>query len=209
MRRWLVPACAVAIFCGCKAETGSNLPQPDPKNTQGTKSGEGIPIRGQDVNFDNTNSKITFVGTKPDGKHDGGFDKFSGTVSFPNRFQGKIQQVRCEIDATSLTSDVPKLTDHLKNQDFFNVKEHPTITFVSTKIDGDVAETGPAKITITGDLTMLGKTKPVKFEGTFEFGKSNSFTFVAECKLSRKEFGMSYGEGKINDEVSIKVSLGK
>ncbi|MCY6488345.1 YceI family protein, partial [Actinobacillus pleuropneumoniae] len=63
------------------------------------------------------------------------------------------------IDTTSLWSDDEKLTSHLKNPDFFDVRKYPTITFKSTAlIVGE--EEGKAKI--KGDLTMLGKTAEIE-----------------------------------------------
>ncbi len=50
-----------------------------------------------------------------------------------------------------------KLTGHLKNADFFDVKKYPTATFESTKIE-KVSDT---EIKFTGKLTMLGKTEEI------------------------------------------------
>ena len=47
---------------------------------------------------------------------------------------------------------------HLKSADFFDVDNHPTMTFVATSFDGE---------DLTGDLTIKGVTKPVTFEVEF------------------------------------------
>src|SRR5688572_29531619 len=96
------------------------------------------------------NTKIEFVGTKPTGKHEGGFKKLSGTATVSD---GGMK-IEAEIDCTSLYSDDPKLTQHLKAPDFFSVKDHPTAKFTSTKI-----EKNDAGYVVTGELTMLGKAK--------------------------------------------------
>ena len=146
------------------------------------------------------NTKITFVGTKPGGKHDGGFKKVTGNAVVTD---GKLETLKLDvdIDTDSLYSDNEKLTGHLKNPDFFGVKDHPKATFRSTKV-----EKTDRGVTITGDLTMLGKTKPVSFPATVaEAG--GALTITADFSIDRNDWGMSYGKGKIDDKVSIKVAV--
>ena len=63
------------------------------------------------------NAKITFVGTKPDGKHEGGFKTLTGTATCGD--EPSAMKIECEIDCTSLYSDNEMLTGHLKGPDFF------------------------------------------------------------------------------------------
>jgi polyisoprenoid-binding protein YceI len=142
------------------------------------------------------NTKIEFTGTKPDGKHDGGFKTLSGTASV----DGGAIAIAVEIDTDSLYSDDPRLTGHLKAPDFFSVKEHPKAKFESTKV-----EKGEKGYTVTGNLTLLGKTKPVSFPAEIQAG--DTFTLKAEFKIDRTEFGMVYGKGKVADEVAVRVSV--
>ena len=146
------------------------------------------------------NTTIEFVGSKPDGKHTGGFKKLKGSVTVdPAKLEDA--KVVVEIDTTSLHSDNPGLTMHLKNPDFFNVKKHPTAKFVSSKVEGDASE-----FTMTGKLTLLGKTKdvtiPVKVKSD-----GDSHTLTGETKIDRTEFGMTFGKGKIDDEVKLKITV--
>ena len=60
------------------------------------------------------NTKIEFVGTKPDGKHDGGFKTFSGSIT-PIHSEITAAKISIEIDTDSLYADNPKLTQHLKS----------------------------------------------------------------------------------------------
>jgi len=156
------------------------------------------------VNLTGDNTKITFVGVKPDGKHDGGFKKLDGTATVTD---GNLETLKIEvnIDTDSLYSDEPsgKLTGHLKSADFFGVKDNPKATFKSTKV-----EKGDKTYTITGDLTMLGVTKPITFEMKTEMERSmfyTAFTFT----LKRKEFGMTFGGNTINDDVIVNVTVGQ
>ena len=84
-------------------------------------------------------SKIEFLGKKTDGQHAGGFKKFEvdATVDFENPKNGTML---ITIDATSLFSDDNKLTDHLKNPDFFDVRKHPKIIFTMTSVEANEKE---------------------------------------------------------------------
>jgi polyisoprenoid-binding protein YceI len=142
-----------------------------------------------------TNTKIEFVGTKADGKHSGGFKTLTGTAT-----SGADWAIAVEIDTTSIFSDDEKLTGHLKGTDFFAIKDHPKATFKSTKIakDGD-------KYTVTGDFTLLGKTKSITFPATIAAGET--FTLKAAFSINRSDYGMDYGKGKINDAVDLTVDI--
>jgi polyisoprenoid-binding protein YceI len=146
------------------------------------------------------NTKITFVGTKPGGKHDGGFKKLTGNATVTD---GKIDtlKIEVEIDMDSLFADDAKLTAHLKNPDFFGVKDNPKSTFKTTKI-----EKTDKGYTVTGDLKMVGKTKAVSFPATVE-EKGDTLTLTADFTIDRTDWGMNYGKGKIDDKVALKVVL--
>jgi polyisoprenoid-binding protein YceI len=145
-------------------------------------------------------SKIEFVGKKPDGKHVGGFKKFKANAlaDFENPSAGSLEIM---IDTPSLWSDDDKLTNHLKNPDFFDVRKFPQVTFKTTKITAD-----EESAEMTGDMTMLGKkvevSVPAKVQVTEE-----TITVVAEFKIDRTKWGMDYGVGKIDNEVEITATL--
>ena len=158
------------------------------------------PAYAENWTLDAEKSKIDFVGKKPDGAHKGGFKGFKSEVKadLENPQNGSM---KLEIEAESLWSDDPKLTEHLKNPDFFDVKKYPTIKFESTKIDMQ-GEEG----TITGKLTLLDKTIEVKVPVKAEVSDS-SVKVIADFKIDRTKWGMNYGKGKIDDEVSLKAEL--
>jgi polyisoprenoid-binding protein YceI len=145
------------------------------------------------------NTKLTFVGKKPDGKHEGGFAKLSGSATVPDGDLTKLS-VSIDIETDSLFSDDAKLTAHLKNADFFDVKNKPKASFKSTKIEK--TEKG---FSVTGDLTLLGKTKSVTFPATIAGG--DALTVTAAFEIDRTQWGMNYGKGKINDAVTIGITV--
>jgi polyisoprenoid-binding protein YceI len=145
------------------------------------------------------NTKITFVGAKKNGKHEGGFKKLAGTATVEG--DPTTAKIVVDIDTTSLWSDNEKLTAHLKNPDFFAVKDYPKATFKSTKV-----EKTDKGYTITGDLTMLGKTKPVTIPAQAAVA-GDTLTISSEFKINKADWGMNYGKGMIEDEVALKLDV--
>src|SRR5262245_52385944 len=144
-------------------------------------------------------TKVTFTGTKPGGKNGGGFNTLTGNATTT---AGELTKIEVEIDCDSMFTDDPsgKLTAHLKSPDFFGVKDNPKSTFKTTKI-----EKTKEGYDITGDLTMLGKTKSIKFPA--KVTADDSLNLTAEFKIDRTQWGMVYGKGKINDEVALKLNV--
>jgi len=117
------------------------------------------------------------------------------------------------VQADSLDTHNAGRDKHLKSQDFFSVAEYPTIAFVGKTFEKAGEENGETVFNVTGDLTLLGKTKEVKAtvrntgqgpgRGGGEVGGIES-TFT----IQRSDFGMSFMAGKgLSDEVNLIVSL--
>lgn len=147
-------------------------------------------------------SKIDFVGKKTDGQHKGGFKKITGEA-VADHDEPEKGSLKLTIDTSSLWSDDAKLTDHLKNPDFFNVAKYPTITFESTKIE----IVGETEANITGKLTMLGKTVETKVPIKLALPSEGTVELTATFKIDRTKWGMTYGEGKINKEVELVANI--
>ena len=142
-------------------------------------------------------SKVTFVGKKADGEHKGGFKKVTGEAKVDHETPAN-GSIKLEIDTTSIWSDNAKLTEHLKNPDFFNVRKYPKITFESTKI-----EHGEDGGMITGKLTMLDKTVETKVPVKAEKADDGSINLKAVFKIDRTKWGMNYEEAKIKKDVDL------
>ena len=162
-------------------------------------------VNAEDLSLVLEKSKISFVGTKSDGKHDGGFKKFE-VNAIANFDEPSRSSINIQIDATSIWADVEKLTNHLKSPDFFNVRKHPVITFESTEIIPGKKEGKHSFATIKGDLHMLGKKVavdvPIKAKVTEE-----AVEMTAEFKIDRTKWGMNYGQGKVDNEVKISAKF--
>lgn len=156
--------------------------------------------------FDQGASKVTWVGSKVTGKHDGAFGTFKGTVDVVDGSPEK-SKVDVQIDAESLTSDTEKLTGHLKSPDFFDVKAHPKASFVSTEIKKG-GENG-ATHTVTGNLTIKGITKTISFPATVTLN-GDAANVDAEFAINRRDYSLNYAgmpNDLIRDNVVIKLLI--
>lgn len=116
----------------------------------------------------------------------GKFNKTSGSVSYDAK--AKTGAVDITIDAASIDFGHDKMNAHAVKSDFFNVAEHPTITY-----KGDMVFDGDAPSAVEGQLTLLGTTKPVKL-------MVESFKCITHPMLKREVCGAQVtGEFDRND----------
>jgi polyisoprenoid-binding protein YceI len=138
----------------------------------------------------------------------GRFLGFDGGLTF-DRTKPENSKVDVTIHTNSLEMNDQKWNDHLKNADFFNVEKFPEMTFKSTGIK----VTGEKTADITGDLTILGVTKPVTLATTFNkadkspFGDEYHAGFNAIAQIKRSDFGMNYGLPMVGDDVKIILNV--
>ena len=123
----------------------------------------------------------------------GRFDKKQGTVTLDKA--AKTGKLDVTIDTTSLSTGVAPLDTHLKSKDFFNVAENGTVKFVGDKLNFD----GDKVTSVSGTLTMLGKTVPVTLNATNFNCYQNPLIKREVCggdfetTITRSQFGVNYG----------------
>ncbi|HIF25297.1 MAG TPA: polyisoprenoid-binding protein [Micavibrio sp.] len=141
-------------------------------------------------------------------KSQGEFHDYDGHFTF-DRENPANSAVEVTIQTASIDMDMEKWDDHLKNADFFNVEEFPTMTFKSSAIEVTGEKTGK----ITGDLTLLGVTKPVTLDvvfhkaGEFPMGDMYKAGFTATAMIDRSEWGMNYGLPAMDKMVEIRIEV--
>ncbi len=144
----------------------------------------------------------------------GRFDRNSGKFTIDRAAKTGSVDLVVETASASTGDNVkgsrPRtLDDHLKTADFFNVAEFPRMTFKSTavKFAGD----NPAEI--TGNLTLLGVTRPITLKLERWVCKDSPMKKGPMCggnasgSLKRTDFGMKYGVPSIGDEVRLWVQI--
>ena len=143
----------------------------------------------------------------------GEFLKVSGKATYDSK-NLKTASLEAVLDVSSITTRDEKRDAHLKSADFLDAAKFPTITFKSR-----VFNKNGAGLSIMGDLTMHGVTKPVTLivDGPSEeikdsLGKQR-IGASATLKLNRKDFGINYnkmletGGVIVGDEVAITLDV--
>ncbi len=140
----------------------------------------------------------------------GEFGKTEGKVQLD---EGDLSRstVEVTIPADSIDTRDAKRDAHLKSADFFDVAKFPTITFKSTKV---VAGKDGA-LSITGDLTMHGVTKPVTLDGEITKAITDPWGLTRRGvtltgKIDRKAWGITWGKvtdvgAVVGDEVKLDI----
>lgn len=143
------------------------------------------------------------------------FTDFDADLDF-NAEDPAASSLSVTINPASVQTNYPDLEkraewhDELSNDaKFFNAGEFPEITFNSTSAETTGDDTG----VITGDLTLLGVTKPVELNVTYNgtantpwFGERDLIGFDATATIKRSDFGMTALLPNISDEVVIEFS---
>ncbi len=143
----------------------------------------------------------------------GEFARLSGTVEYDS---ASIAQARIDvvIDAASVNTRNEKRDQHLKSEDFFDVANHPTITFRSKRVE----KIADGQLRATGDLTIRGVTKEVvlsvegptqeiQAQGAYRMGAS------ATTRINRKDFGVNWnraldaGGVVVSEDVRINIEV--
>ncbi|MFD0976938.1 YceI family protein [Salinimicrobium gaetbulicola] len=162
-------------------------------------------------NVDVKASTVEWTGKKVTGAHTGTIQLKDGFVNLTEEGEligGEFEMDMNSIVVTDLTGEYKtKLEGHLNSDDFFGVENYATSKLVIT----DVTSQKGNMYTVTGDLTIKGKTEPVTFDMEV---KDNSAT--AKVVIDRTKYGIRYGSGSffdnlgdktINDNFTLDVNL--
>lgn len=138
----------------------------------------------------------------------------SGTLTL-DRANLSNSRVEVSIDVATINTNVTDRDNHLRGPDFFDVANHPTMTFVSR----EVRASDDGELKVTGDLTIRGTTRsvvldadPVSQESKDMYGLIRVGT-SATTKISRKDFGLVWnailetGGVALADDVKITLDV--
>ena len=108
-----------------------------------------------------------------------------------------------EIDATRLWTGEPVRDAHLRSADFFDVENHPEITFTGRFIErvGDTHFKALAELRIRGttnevplDVAYLGQWKTPYWEGDVNKGEMTRIGFALSTRVNRHDWGVSWND---------------
>ena len=139
--------------------------------------------------------------------HHGQFNKTAGKLVLDRA--GKTGSIEITVQTASIGTGDPKLEEHLRSADFFNVGKFPVMVFKSKtlKFNGEV----PASA--EGELTLLGVTKPLTLSITHVKCGSHPMLKKEDCGaevsgvLKRSDFGMKTYLPALGDEVTLRIQV--
>jgi len=170
------------------------VPQTNQQETQVQETTVQAPVEEtKEINLQG--SLVEWLGEKIVGaSHPGSFNLQSGQISL---LDNKLQSGSFVIDINSLKSyeGISALEKHLLSDDFFNAPSFPTGKFETTNI----SYTSPTQLTITGSLTLKGKTNTETFNATHDL---DSKTVTASLNLDRTKYDIIFGSGKFFKELA-------
>ena len=141
--------------------------------------------------FDKSHTTLGFVARHMLSKVRGRFTAFDGEVTIGQSVQDS--SVRVEIRADSVSTDSEQRDGHLRGDDFFDVENHPNLTFTSTVLrvgEGSAFE-------LDGQLTIKDVTKPVRLQGEF-LGTGPGLqggtlaAFSAKTRINREDWDLTW-----------------
>jgi polyisoprenoid-binding protein YceI len=136
----------------------------------------------------------------------GFFTAYSGGFTF-DPAHPEASTIDVSLDPSGIRTSSTLLDHILQGEKFFNTDKFPAIRFVSEGITATGAHTG----NVTGNLTMLGVTKPLTLHVHFNKAGYHPMTqnfvagFSAEGTLKRSDFGMNYLIPMVGDQVRFMI----
>jgi polyisoprenoid-binding protein YceI len=163
-------------------------------------------------NIDPSHSTVGFIArhlvvTKVRGR----FGAFTGSIEIaPELLDSKVT---ASIDVTSLTTGDEGRDTHLKSPDFFDVEQHPTMTFTTSAVRRSGAD-----LVLVGELTIGGVARPVELDLVFEGVQQDPWGgtragFSASADVSRKDWGLEWnvaleaGGVLVGDKVRLELDI--
>lgn len=172
-------------------------------------------LKSETFIIDTKASSIQWYAEKVTGKHNGTIKLASGNLIFnANTLQGGSFVTNMKtIAVTDLEGEYKqKLEGHLNADDFFGTEKYGTSNFTITK----VTPTGTNQVTIAGNLTIKGITKPLSFPATVKREKNAVVAVAQNVKIDRTQYDIRYnsksffssiGDKAINDEFMLSINL--
>jgi polyisoprenoid-binding protein YceI len=162
---------------------------------------------GSDFRFDTVHTQVFFSVSHLGFSHSTGRMRVkSGFIHF-DADDWPASKVDATIDAAALDMGDAGWSDKVRSYQFLETEKYPTLHFVSTKVE----KTGERSGIVHGTLSMLGLSRNVDLNVTFNRAGADPYTliytigFSASATLKRSDFGMKRYATEIGDEISIRI----
>ncbi|MGO9833177.1 MAG: YceI family protein [Polyangiaceae bacterium] len=124
----------------------------------------------------------------------GEFEKFRGDVTY-DAAHPEATRIAATIDVASLNTRETKRDADLRSALFFDVENHPEMTFVSKS----ARATGDGNLEVTGDLTIRGITRQMTLSirdvsSATDMHGNPRIGATASTEIKRSDFGMTWNK---------------
>ncbi len=124
-----------------------------------------------------------------------------GDIIFSPDDPGK-SSFRVTVNTESINTDNNSRDEHLRAEDYLDVKDYPQIRFVSSS----VRATGKnGEYEATGTLTIKNKTKEIHLPFTAE-KNGNGFLFKGSFKMNRRDYDVG-GSSTLSNELTVIINV--
>jgi len=106
----------------------------------------------------------------------------NGTISADGQASGTLTIAAASIDTKNTRRDT-----HLRSADFFDIGNHPDITFTADRI-----RPSDQDVTVAGVLTVRGRTRPLSFPAAASVHGDGEIRLDAEVRINRTDFGLTW-----------------
>jgi polyisoprenoid-binding protein YceI len=144
----------------------------------------------------------------------GEFTGYEATVDL-DPAKPEIMTINATIEVNSISTRDTSRDKHLRSPDFFDVANHPIMTFASKK----VTKAADGHLQVTGDLTIRGTTKEITLD-VQGFNKvwvdpwgASRVGGTASAVINRKDFGLMWnkplesGGVLVSDAITINLEI--
>lgn len=150
-------------------------------------------------------SAVTFGFTQMGVPLEGKFNQFSAQIYFDPAKLAKAQ-ARIEINVSSIDTGSAEGNEEVVGRKWFNAKEYPTASFVSTELKA----LGGNRYQATGKLSIKGHTLDVATPVTFQANGTHG-SFDGAFTIKRLDYMIGEGEwtdvSSVANEIQIKFHL--
>lgn len=135
------------------------------------------------------------------------FDKTTAKIVIDK--DAKTGSVDVTIDTKSVDTGSTLFNEHIQGADFLDTANFPTATFKSTKVTFD----GDKPVSVDGNLTLKGVTKPVTLKITsfqqmvHPMMKKDAIGANAVTTVKRTDFNMGKYAPYVSDDVTIEIAV--
>ena len=126
-----------------------------------------------------------------------------------------LRRIDVTIEPASIATGVERRDNHLRSPDFFDVANHPTMRFVSTRVTAE----GATRFQVAGHLTMRGLTRPVTLtvetlgDAVRDMEGQRRTGGTAVATINRKDWGLTWNQALelggmlVGEDVTLTIEI--